>query len=93
MKLFLVHTGFTDDIHGGVYEYHSNFFIVAKDASDAKAKVNLKSEFIQKKMHIDSIQELDMIDGYKVNMEAGTEGSKNTTVIMKYTGQKLRDLL
>ena len=56
MKLFLVHAGFYDsNISGGFYESHTNYFVVARDIKEAKAKAKNISEFKDKKMHIDGI--------------------------------------
>jgi hypothetical protein len=70
MKLYQIHTGFYDpkDASGGFYEGHTNFFVCAKDAPDARKKVKLKKEFKKYKMHIDGIQLISEIDGYKVSL-------------------------
>ena len=61
MKLFQIHTGFYDpkDISNGFYEGHTNFFVCAKAVKE-------KKEFKKYKMHIDGIQEISSVDGYKV---------------------------
>ena len=42
MKLFLVHAGFYDDnVSGGFYESHTNYFVVATDVKQAKQKACL----------------------------------------------------
>jgi len=68
MKLFQIHTGFYDpkDVSKGFYEGHTNFFICAKDISSAGKIVKEKKEFKKHKMHIDGIQEIRNVDGYKV---------------------------
>ena len=39
MKLFLIHVGIYDpEIMGGLYEQHSNYFVVAKNIKEAKKK-------------------------------------------------------
>ena len=39
MKLFLIHVGFyVSDIMEGLYEQHSNYFVVAQDIKGAKKK-------------------------------------------------------
>ncbi len=69
MFLFLIHTGFYDEsLQGGVYETHTNFFIAASNAQEAKIKVNKNPFFRSKKMHIDSIQEIRSVMGYDVQL-------------------------
>ena len=70
MKLFLVHAGFYDEnVSGGFYESHTNYFIVADGVKEAKKKVKEIHEYKEKKMHIDGIREIDSVDGYKVVLE------------------------
>ena len=39
MKLYLVHAGFYNpEIMGGLYEQHTNYFVVAKNITAAKKK-------------------------------------------------------
>ena len=39
MKLFLVHAGFYDEnVSGGFYESHTNYFIVAEGGKESKKK-------------------------------------------------------
>ena len=74
MKLFLVHAGFYDDnVSGGFYESHTNYFVVAADAKQAKQKAKLIPEYKDKKMHIDGIKEIDIVDGYKVSLKKGSD--------------------
>jgi len=69
MKLFQVHTGFYDpNISDGFYEGHSNIFICAKDEKEARKKVKQKEEYKKFKMHIDGVQEIDTIEGYKIKL-------------------------
>ena len=69
MKLFLIHAGFYDpDIMEGLYEQHTNFFLVAKNVKDAKVKVRKNIIYKKKEMHIDGIKELNTIDGYKIKL-------------------------
>ena len=69
MKLYLIHVGFYDtDIIDGLYEQHTNYFVVAKNVMDAKIKAKKNSIYKKKKMHIDGIQELNIIDGYRINL-------------------------
>ena len=69
MKLYLIHVGFYDpDIMEGLYEQHANYFVVAKNVVDAKKKARENTIYKKKKMHIDGIQELKIIDGYRINL-------------------------
>jgi len=69
MKLFQVHTGFYDpNISDGFYEGHTNIFICAKDEKEARKKVKQKEEYKKFKMHIDGVQEIDTIEGYKIKL-------------------------
>ena len=65
-KLYMVHCGFDDQ---GIYESHVNFFVVATDFKTAKAKAKKLPEYIEKKMHVDGIQEITAVDGYRVKLE------------------------
>ena len=69
MKLYLVHAGFYNpEIMGGLYEQHTNYFVVAKNLKDAKNKAQLNLSFKKNKMHIDGIQELNAVDGYQIKL-------------------------
>ena len=69
MKLYLIHVGFYDtEIMNGLYEQHANYFVVAENVKDAKKKAKQNSIYKKKKMHIDGIQELNIIDGYRINL-------------------------
>ena len=71
MKLFLIHVGFYDpDINEGLYEQHSNYFVVAENIKEAKTKARQKTIFKRKKMHIDGIQEINIIDGFRIKLES-----------------------
>ena len=70
MKLFLVHTGYYDNnISNGFYESHTNYFVVAEDIKEAKAKIKGIEEFKHKKMHIDGILEIQNIGDYSIKLE------------------------
>lgn len=67
MKLYLIHCGFYDEeISQGIYEFHLNIPIVASDLEDAKKKVRSTPEFMAKKMHIDGIQKIESVEGYRI---------------------------
>ena len=64
MKLYLIHAGFYDShIMDGLYEQHTNYFVVAENINTAKKKARQNSTYKKKKMHIDGIQELNAVDG------------------------------
>ncbi len=67
MKLYFIHCGFyDDDVFDGVYEFHVNIPVVANNADEAKSKVRLVPQFVAKKMHIDGIQEIRLVDGHQI---------------------------
>ena len=83
MKLFLIHVGFYDpDIMEGLYEQHSNYFVVAENIKEAKNKARGKPIYKRKKMHIDGIQELNVIEGYRVKFVK--DDLKDDMVIYNY---------
>ena len=69
MKLYLVHAGFYNpEIMGGLYEQHTNYFVVAKNITAAKKKAQQNLAFNKNNMHIDGIQELNVVDGYCIKL-------------------------
>jgi hypothetical protein len=68
MFLFLIHCGFYDELtsSGGVFESHTNFFLVAENAEAARQKAKASEFFRSKRMHIDGIQQIEMVDGYRI---------------------------
>jgi hypothetical protein len=70
MKLYLVHVGFYNETWGSnVFENHTNFFVVANDPKEARAKIKEKEDVKKMKMHVDGIVEIHQVDGYKVVLE------------------------
>lgn len=65
MRLYMAHVGFYDN-KIGIYEIHSNIFVVAKDIQSAKHIIKNKEIFIDKNMHIDGIEEVVSVDGYDI---------------------------
>jgi len=55
------------------------FFFVAKNVKEAKTRAKMNQVFQNKNMHIDGIQELNLVDGYRVNLvkETGTKETVN----------------
>ena len=85
-NLFLVHLGYYDDLSDGVFESHTNIFVVADDFEDAR-KIAKENDVVKsKKMHIDGLQQIEMVDGFKVQLQS-TEETK--TLI---TSHKFREL-
>src|SRR4051812_25211510 len=67
MKLFLVHCGFYDaDLADGIYESHVNYFVCAPTFEEARLKAKALPEFKGKRMHVDGIQEIIAVDGFRV---------------------------
>ena len=85
MNLYLVHVGFYDGIvsAGGVYESHTNFFVAAPNAQDARAAAKAMDLYKEKRMHIDGIQEINMVGGYKIQL-VKDEASKDEDQITPY---------
>ena len=79
MKLYLVHTGYYDKSVGdGFYEQHTNILIAARNAYSAREKVKKYKDYINKKMHIDGIKEIENIDGYDIQLTKSNEQEKVT---------------
>ena len=79
MKLYLVHTGYYDKSVGdGFYEQHTNILIAAKNAYSAREKVKKTKDYINKKMHIDGIQEIENVDGYDIQLTKSNDQEKVT---------------
>lgn len=89
MRLFLVHCGFYDaDLCDGLYESHVNFFVVAENASDARSIAKKLPQFASKKMHVDGLQEIHSVDGYRISLEHDSTLNEQTQI----TNHKHRDL-
>jgi len=82
MKLYLVHCGFYDSsICDGLYEGHVNYFVAADSFEDAKAKAKNLDEFKNKKMHIDGLQEIQVVDGFNIILEEDKNISRQSTIV------------
>ncbi len=80
MKLYLIHTGYYDkNVGDGFFEQHTNIFVVAKDVYNAREKVKKNKEFIDKKMHIDGIKEIENVDGYDIDLLKSNTNEKITS--------------
>lgn len=70
MRLYLVHCGYYDpEVGSGVYEIHTNFMVAAPDPQCAKARAKELPEFRKHRMHVDGVQEIRAVDGFKVELE------------------------
>lgn len=79
MKLFIVHAGYYDG-EIGIYELHTNFLVAAAHVGDVKKIVKEKDIFRKKNMHIDAVQEIEVVDGYRVTLiEDQTSATKLTS--------------
>jgi hypothetical protein len=69
MNLYLVHCGFYDsELCDGIYEGHINLFVAASNFEEAKARVRSEPDFKKKHMHIDGLQEIELVNGYRVQL-------------------------
>lgn len=89
MKLFIVHAGYYDS-EIGIYELHTNFLVAAASISDVKKKVKEKDIFIKKNMHIDAVQEIEVVDGYRVTL---IEDQASTTKLTSYDYTQMKQLV
>lgn len=70
MKLYLVHCGYYDqEIMDGLYEGHVNLFVAAESFEEARSKAKRHPLFQEKRMHVDGLQQIDAIDGFRVTLE------------------------
>ncbi len=82
MKLYLVHCGFYDaEICDGLYESHVNFFVSAGSFEEARAQAKLIPEFQSKRMHIDGLQEIYSVNGFRVHLEHDASLESQTRII------------
>ena len=88
MKLFIVHAGYCDN-EIGIYELHTNFFVAAKSAGEVKKIIKEKDIFKKKNMHIDAVQEIDVVDGYKVTL---VEDQANMTTLTSYDYTQMKQI-
>lgn len=87
-KLYLVHCGFYEsDLCDGIYESHVNFFIAASSFEEARSMAKSLPAFKNRRMHIDGLQEIALVDGFRINLHE-EESLKGQTVI---NSQRHRD--
>ncbi len=88
-SLFLVHCGFYDlELSDGIYESHVNFFVVADDFDDAKARAKELPEYKARRMHVDGLQRIDAVQGFRVVLKPDA-GLRGETQVL---GNRHRDL-
>jgi len=81
MNLYSIHCGFYDEeISEGIYEFHVNITVVAETIEIAKKSVRENPIFRRKKMHIDGIQEIKTVSGYKIGLILEADGSGKTQI-------------
>ena len=89
-KLFYIHCGFYDqEILEGIYEFHVNIPIVAESISEAKKMIRSNPIFLKKQMHIDGIQEIRMVDGYRLELIPDKILDLNQTVVLNHLHRDL----
>lgn len=82
MNLYLVHCGFYDaEVCDGLYESHVNFFVSAETFEEARAKAKLIPEFHAKRMHIDGLQEIQAVNGFKVHLKQDAALLNQTRIV------------
>ena len=87
MKLYLIHAGYyNSEIMGGLYEQHTNYFVIAESVAFAKKKALEIPDYQKNKMHIDGIQELNVIEEYGIKLVK--DNLKNDMVIYNYNDVK-----
>jgi len=88
MKLYLVHCGYYDsEVMDGVYEGHVNLFVAAESFEEARAKAKQDPLFQSKRMHVDGLQQLDAIGGFRVVLEEDRALDGRSNVLTdKYRG-------
>jgi len=85
MNLYMIHAGFYDEnISGGFYETHTNYFVVAENEKEAKKRARLIDEFKEKKMHIDGIMEIKHADGYDIVLQPAKDNAGAGQTIFSY---------
>jgi len=89
MKLYLIHCGFYDaELCAGIYESHVNYFIAAENFDEARTKVKALPEFKQRHMHVDGVQEIAAVGGFKIELTRD-ESLREETIVHNF---KHRDL-
>lgn len=89
-KLYNIHCGFYDqDISEGIYEFHINIPVVAQSISEARTIVRDNPAFKKKQMHIDGIQEIQVVDGYRLTLNPEQSLDSNQTIVVNHLHRDL----
>lgn len=81
-KLFLVHCGFAqNDLMGGIFEGHVDFFVAADDFDGARAKAKELPEYRKRKMHVDGLVQVNHVEGMRVVLKKGRIGADEPALI------------
>ena len=89
MNLYLVHCGFYDsEVCDGLYGSHVNFFVAAESFEDARLRAKAIPEFSKRKMHIDGLQAVHAVAGYKVSLQKDDQLEGQSVIV----NHKHRDL-
>jgi hypothetical protein len=87
MKLFLVHCGFYDSsLNAGSVEGHTNFWIAAASAAEARLRTKALSEFRKRKMHVDVVQEIRAVEGNEVILKPRADLDGKTLISLQKYG-------
>jgi hypothetical protein len=82
LNLYLVHCGFYDpNISEGLFESHTNFFVVAESFEQAKLAAKKLSAFKAQRMHIDGLLEIKAVQGYEICLKENAVLSGQSLVI------------
>jgi hypothetical protein len=88
-KLYVVHVGFYDkEPNFGVYEAHTNFFVIASSPRAAKQAVKAKPVYKKKKMHTDGVQEIIAVDGCQIKFAKDAK-LKGGNIVNSYSYNEL----
>ncbi|MBS1984793.1 MAG: DUF1543 domain-containing protein [Bdellovibrionales bacterium] len=81
-KLYLVHCGFYDtEVSDGLYESHTNFFVAANSFEEARIQAKQLPEFQRKRMHVDGLQEVQAVNGQRVQLTPDASLGEQTIVV------------
>lgn len=93
MQLYSIHCGFYDEeVGSGIYEFHVNFFAVAPTVEAAKKEVRSLPVFLKKKMHVDGVQEIKKVSGYKISALLESEAHLSPNQNSQIDSHQERDL-
>lgn len=84
MKLYSIHCGYySSSVGSGIYESHVNLFVVAENFDDARAKAKSLPEFQEMRMHVDGIQEIEMVQGFGIVCQPSSDAGGQTKINIK----------